>query len=56
MEELLKMLENVEWATLNVAIKEKSNCLLIPEDKWQAVTDALYEQVGAEGWQDDWDY
>jgi hypothetical protein len=56
MEELLKMLENVEWATLNVAIKEKYNCLLIPEEKWQSVTGELFRLVGEDNWDEEWDY
>ena len=55
-EKLKALLDNVEWATLNVAIAEKYNCLLIPEEKWQSVSDALYNEVGANGWRDEWDY
>lgn len=55
-EEFLEILNSVEWATLNVTLKEKFNCLLIPEEKWQSVTDALYNEVGDDGWNPSWEY
>jgi hypothetical protein len=55
-EELLKVLENVEAAVIHNAIREKMDSLIIPEVKWQEVTNALYNEVGPDGWQDEWDY
>lgn len=57
-ERIAKILEDnkIQWATLNVYIQKRHGCLLIPEEKWQAVTDALHEEVGSDGWKDEWDY
>lgn len=57
-DQITKVLEDagVEWATLNVYLLRKTGCLLIPEEKWQAVTGALMNEVGTEGWKDEWEY
>lgn len=44
------------FAAVAIAVQEKYGCLLIPEEKWDAVTEALHEEVGAIGWKPEWDY
>ena len=57
-EKIDKLLKDngVEWATLNNFIAARYNALIIPEEKWEAVTTALYNEVGGDGWKDEWDY
>lgn len=55
-ESLKKLLDFFEWASVNVAITEKYNCLLIPQEKWDDVSDSLLKAVGPENWKDEWDY
>jgi hypothetical protein len=55
--EIMEVLEKADsFAAVAVAIQEKYGCLLIPEDKWTSVSDALLEEVGEDNWDEDWDY
>lgn len=55
--ELVEILDNVEFASLNVALNEKYNYLLITQDKWDLVSNALQERLRPnEEWNEEWDY
>lgn len=43
------------FASIAVAIEEKYNCLIVPEEKWNSVTEALLDEVGVLGWKSKWD-
>jgi len=44
-DDLIKVLEKCEWATINLAINEKYGSLLIPQEKWEDVSDELASRL-----------
>lgn len=56
-DDLIKVLEKCEWATINLAINEKHGCLLIPQEKWEDVSDELASRLEpGEEYKDCWCY
>lgn len=47
---------DIDWFVLNRYINEEYDSLIIPEAKWDLVSQALYNEVGDAGWKYEYDY
>ena len=56
-DELIKVLEECEWAVVNNAINTRFKCLMIPEEKWDVVTTELSDRLeDGEDYKPEWEY
>lgn len=56
-DEITKVLEanNIDFYVLYGYVKKAYNSVLVDESRYEAIREALYNEVGGSGWKSEWD-